>query len=194
MDIFESKADVKSIEKFSRKAYANGVIKKAIETMLDPTSNLTEDERRQYEQKVMAKLKSGKHLTSEEMNYLKLHNPVLYRTALRVELAKQRLKEQLKHCKSKEEAKNVICGAISGVSDKDPDREYIVAGLQETAKNYRKDSHYARLPETIKQEKKSKIRRNYDFDDEETEEEDGVKCFSPIYEVLESLPVFDVVQ
>jgi hypothetical protein len=166
----------------------NKAWKTAMTDLIDPTSDMSEDEIKQYEAKIMAKLKAGKHLTAEEMNYLQLHNPAMYRTALRVQLEKQRIKEELKHCKSKEEANNIIAGAVSSISDKDSDKEYLVAGIMETAKNFRKDAHYARLPETIEQGKKKKD-RSYDFDDDE----DG-KEYSPIIEVLETLPEFDVMQ
>lgn len=175
--------------------------KKAVEEILDPASAMTEEECRQFEQKILAKLKSGKNLSSEEMNYLKIHNPVLYRTAMRVKLAKQRLKEQLKHCRSKEEANDVIAAAIGGISDKDPDREYLVAGLAETAKNFRKDSHYARLPETIEKSRNRKG-RSYDFDDEEKEDDFSGDYFlynfsgdySPVIEIIQPLSRFDIFQ
>lgn len=179
-------SDRQNIRKYIREAY-----NEAIESLVDPTSNMTEEEKKQYDQKIMAKLRSGKHLTAEELNYLKIHNPVMYRTAMRVEMVKQRLKEQLSHCKSKEEANDIIFGAISGISDKDPDKEYLVAGIQETAKNFRKDSKYARLPDTIEQSKKKRTKKINHFDDDE---EESVGNYTPIIEVIEALPTFDVVQ
>lgn len=51
----------------------------------------------------------------------------------------------------------MIAMEMSAVSDKDPDREYMLAGLQETAKEYRQDSHYSRLPDTREQAKKRRV-------------------------------------
>ena len=79
----------------------------------------------------------------------------MYQKALRVQNAKERLQTRLEHCRSKEEANDVIAMEMSAVSDKDPDREYMLAGLQETAKEYRQDSHYSRLPDTREQAKKT---------------------------------------
>ncbi|MCI5640257.1 MAG: hypothetical protein MR316_04650 [Lachnospiraceae bacterium] len=159
-------------------------------SVLDPTADMSDEERQQYEQKIIRKLKMGKRLTTEEMQYLQTYNPALYRTALRVQMAKERLQKQLENCKSKEEANDAISSAISGISDKDPDREYLAAGLQETAKNFRQDSRYARLPNT-KEEAARKKGREYAFDDGD-EKKQG-KSYSPIIEVIESLPSFNTV-
>lgn len=194
MGIYGRNVGLTTSDKQNLRQYMRETCKKAIEALIDPSSRMSEDEKRQYNQKIMAKLKRGKHLTSEEMNYLKIHNPVLYRTAMRVEIEKQRLKEQLKHCKSKEEANNIISEAICGIGDKDPDKEYLVAGIQETAKNFRKDSRYARLPDTIEQAKRKRTKRIHDFEDGEEVEVETFRDYSPIIEVIESLPTFDAVQ
>lgn len=190
MDMYERKAELIVTDRQNFRRYIGKAYNKVIESLVDPASNMTEEEKKQYDQKIMAKLRNGKHLTVEELNYLKIHNPVMYRIAMRVEMVKQRLKEQLSHCKSKEEANDIIFGAISGISDKDPDKEYLVAGIQETAKNFRKDSKYARLPDTIEQSKKKRTKEINHFDDEE----ESVGNYTPIIEVIEALPTFDVVQ
>ncbi|MFR1425038.1 MAG: hypothetical protein ACLSTG_06945, partial [Clostridium sp.] len=58
--------------------------------------------------------------------------------------------------------------------------------LQETAKEYRQDSHYSRLPDTREQAKKTK-NRAYHFEEDDSKN----TVYSPIIEVMESLPVFD---
>ena len=77
---------------------------------------------------------------------------------MRVKTAKQQLKEQLRHCKSKQEANTLIARAISRISDKDPDKTYLTAGLRKVAEEFKKSFRYARLPETNDQKKGKKAR------------------------------------
>ena len=74
-------------------------------------------------------------MSSAEMNYLQIYNPTMYQKALRVQNAKERLQTRLEHCRSKEEANDVIAMEMSAVSDKDPDREYMLAGYRRRPKN-----------------------------------------------------------
>jgi cytochrome c551/c552 len=166
-------------------------IKQALENLLDPTSGMSEEEEKAYRNRVVSKLKNGKNLTAEEMNYLQIHDPELYRTAMRVRNQKAILKEQLKHCRSKEQANAIISQTIGCISDKDPDKEYLVAGLREVADKYRKSNQYARLPETEEEAKKKKKRV---LVMEETKREDEDEEVTPIQELLDILPTFDVVQ
>ena len=101
-------------------------------------------------------MQRGANLSVEELNYLRIHNPELYRSAMRVKTAKQQLKEQLRHCKSKQEANTLIVRAISRISDKDPDKTYLTAGLRKVAEEFKKSFRYARLPETNDQKKDKK--------------------------------------
>ena len=184
--ITNSKEILSQDEKMALRERIQDICKKAVSELMDPTSQMSDEERAQYEQKIFQKLKQGKRLSSAEMNYLQIHNPTMYQKALRVQNAKERLQTRLEHCRSKEEANDVIAMEMSAVSDKDPDREYMLAGLQETAKEYRQDSHYSRLPDTREQAKKTK-NRAYHFE----EDVSGDTVYSPIIEVMESLPVFD---
>ena len=126
--------------------------KKVCEQLTDITSGMSEEEKQDYEKKIRAKLQRGANLSVEELNYLRIHNPELYRSAMRVKTAKQQLKEQLRHCKSKQEANTLIVRAISRISDKDPDKTYLTAGLRKVKKRFR----YSRLPETNDQKKDKK--------------------------------------
>ena len=115
--------------------------KKVCEQLTDITSGMSEEEKQDYEKKIRAKLQRGANLSVEELNYLRIHNPELYRSAMRVKTAKQQLKEQLRHCKSKQEANTLIAWTISRISDK-----------------FKKSFRYARLPETNDQKKDKKAR------------------------------------
>lgn len=169
------------------------VWKSVIEELTDPASGMSEEEIKAYEAKIRAKLKRGKKLTSKEMDFLRQHNPELYRTALRVQLRKQQLAQQLKNCRSKAEAAEVARRSITSISSEDPDKECLVAGLSETMRQFKKSSAYARLPQTEDpNQKKRKRSKGHPFE-EKTEDENG-REITPIQEVLDELPKFDVVQ
>lgn len=104
--------------------------------------------------KITAKLKAGKRLTSQEMSFLMKHSPALYQTAKRVQMQREALENQLKHAKSKEEANEIIGDALGGVSKKDPDAEYIIAAYQDEAKTFKSQSAYEKLPNTKEEAKK----------------------------------------
>lgn len=171
----------------------NSVWKTVIEDLTDPASDMSEDEKKAYEARVLAKMKRGGKLNAEEMNFLRLHNPELYRSALRVKLRKEQLVQQLKHCRSKSEAADVARRAVSSIGSKDPDKEFMVAGLSETFRQFKKSSAYARLPQT-EDEQKKKGRKSSAVRFEEKAEGESSFEMTPIQEVLDELPVFDVVQ
>lgn len=52
-----------------------------ISELLSPACGMTEEEKAAYLAKIMAKLKSGKKLTAEEMRFLQAEDPALYQQA-----------------------------------------------------------------------------------------------------------------
>ncbi|SES83135.1 hypothetical protein [[Clostridium] polysaccharolyticum] len=100
---------------------------------------------------ITAKLKAGKRLTAEEKAFLLRHSPALYQTAKRVEIQREALKNQLEHARSKEEAAAIYSSALGGVSKKDPDREYILAAIQDEMKTFQSTDSYKKLPATSKE-------------------------------------------
>lgn len=114
----------------------------------------SEEEKTKRLNKITAKLKAGKRLTAEEKAFLQKYAPALYQTARRVELQREAVKNQLEHAKSKEEANEIIGNALSGVSSKDPDKEYIVAAIMDEAKEFKSSDVYKELPATKKDDKK----------------------------------------
>ena len=180
--------DTKSLE-----TQEKNVWKSMIEELTDPAAGMSEEEIKEYEAKITSKLKRGKKLTAKEMEFLRKHNPELYRSALRVKLRKEQLEHQLKNCHSKSEAAEVARRAVTSISSKDPDKEFMVAGLSETIRQFKKSSAYARLPQTEEPEQKKKRRgRALNFHEKTEDEEKGV--ITPIQELLDELPTFDVVQ
>lgn len=114
---------------------------------LDPTEGLSEEEKQAYEAKIMQKLRSGKKLTSEEMNYLRVKNPQLYAQAARVQAMRENLKKQLENCRSKEEVEKVYGNSVSMVSKNDPMKEAIVAAYDDVMKEFKKTDKYQALPQ-----------------------------------------------
>lgn len=124
------------------------LLKKELEAMYDPIKDMTEEDHAAYKQKLMAKVQSGKKLTAQEMNYLRIHDPAAYRLARRLEYKRMKLEQRLKACQSKEEAEEVYNQSIGGISKEDPDREAIMNTYKETYEEFKKTMQYARLPET----------------------------------------------
>ncbi len=174
----------------------NKIWQGAIEALIDPTYGMDEEESAAYMGRIMSKLKSGKNLTQEELNYLSLHNQQLYTTALRVKYQKEALKNRLKNCKSKEEAQEVIDNAIGGVNKEDPDREYLIAGFREVEKEFKKSGDYNRLPYRDEKSERKKLLKYLDNKNYEDEKEAVDNIFNnekitPIAELLDTLPVFE---
>lgn len=146
-------------ENRNRKRTEASIWKEVIEAMADPAAGMEEPERKNYEQKIMQKLKMGKRLSSEELDYLRIHNPDLYRTAMRVENARKAFRTRLSNCKSKEEAQQAISGqmeVLKAMKD-DPDREYMTEMVKKEIETFKKSSAYAKLPATREEgEKKAK--------------------------------------
>ena len=96
----------------------------------------------------MAKLKSGKRLTAEEMRFLQAENPQLYQQAARVQSMRDSLEARLSSCSSKEEAQQTYADALTHIGRDDPMKEYIVAAYDDAMKDFQKSDAYRSLPET----------------------------------------------
>ncbi|GEM_PF-442343 len=170
--------------------------------------------------RIMAKLKSGKKLSPKELDYLKKHNPALYALAVRVQRMIKALEEKLKNARSKEEANDIIMGAMLSVSKQDPAREYLLAAINDISKEFHDSKQYASLPDTNEeadkklQKKENRIRELQNEDEYSREERIGdeysrEKCisegynreslcdsefdlisWSPLTEVYEAMPKF----
>lgn len=130
--------------------------KETIAQMESSLIKMSEEDKAAYEQKIRQKMQAGKKLTSEEMNYLRVNQPELYQSAMRVETARKALRIKLKNCKSKEEVQNVISvqTEVLKAMEGDTDREYLAAMVEHEVETFRKSSAYARLPERIEDGKK----------------------------------------
>lgn len=155
-----------------------------------------EEKKQQKLQHIMNKLKHGKKLTAQEMEFLKMNYPDAYQRALRVQKMAEMLENQLKHAKSKQEANGYIAAAIGGVSDDDPDKEYLVAAYNEISKEFHHSSAYHRLPDTIEDTKKQRkssgdngFERN--AEDENDSNEDLMQ-WTPLQEIIDAAPTLEL--
>lgn len=136
---------------------ARQLLKKELEAMYDPMDDMTEEQHAVYKNKLMAKIQSGKKLSSQEMNYLRVHDPAAYRMARRMEYKRMKLEQRLKHCRSKEEVEEVFTQSMDGISEDDPDREALMKTYQTAYEEFKKTMQYARLPETKKEAKANNL-------------------------------------
>lgn len=150
--------------------------KDVLEALVDPASGMDEAERANYEQKIMQKLKSGKRLTAEELEYLRIHNPELYRIAARVEKERRVFKSKLGNCKSKEEVQQVISVEMEVLKAMkgNPAQEYMAAMVKKEVQDFKKTSEYARLPQKREEGEEKKGKEKLPQEDENGMEEDGV--------------------
>ena len=158
---------------------------------------MSEENRREMDTRIMAKLKSGKKLSQKELDYLRRTNPILYAEAMRVQRMAEALEEQLKHAKSKEEVNQIFTTALSGISKNDPDREYLIASFNRISEEFRKSKAYNELPTTIEEAKKKKKQADPDpdlfkEDDEDDDHDHDLKNWSPLQEMFDQMSSFSV--
>ena len=171
-----------------------------VEHILSNTDNvneMSEENRREMDARIMAKLKSGKKLSQKELDYLRRTNPILYAEAMRVQRMAEALEEQLKHAKSKEEVNQIFTAALSGISKNDHDREYLIASFNRISEEFRKSKAYNELPTTIEEAKKKKKQTDQDpdpdlFKEDDVDDDQDLKNWSPLQEMFDQMPSFSV--
>lgn len=117
-----------------------------ISELLSPACGMTDEEKQRYLAHILAKLKSGKKLTAEEMRFLQAEEPQLYQQAARVQTMRDAFENRLKNCKSKEEAAKIFTEAMSSISDKDPMKEFIYAAYEDVYREYQETGGYKHEP------------------------------------------------
>ncbi len=129
--------------------------------------------REKLDAKIQAKLESGKRLSEKELNYLRKYNPQMYAHALRIEIKRRAVEEQLKHAKSKQQVQEIEDGALASIGKNDPIKKYMVAAVLRTVSEFRKSEAYQKLPETEKEKKKTQA-NEWQTDSGEEEDEETV--------------------
>ena len=167
------------------------------EYLLDKSADiedLSDEKREKMDAQIAAKLKAGKKLSPKELAYLRRTNPSMYAHAMRVQKMAEAIEERIKHAKSKQEADDVIISSLNGISKNDPDREYIVAAVNRISSEMHKSSVYNRLPNTdIEAQKSRKSKKEISFESaEDDEDEFDLDNWSPLSELLDHMPAFNV--
>lgn len=144
--------------------------------------------------KITAKLKSGKKLTSKEAHFLQKYNPQLYQQYLRIQQMAKAVENQLKHAQTKQEVNDIILHAFGCVSDKDPYKEYVIAAIDRVIKDFQNSDAYEKLPDTNEEaQKNQKSRKPNDPEENDDFAEDSFDPmeWSPLQDVIDSMPTFD---
>lgn len=146
---------------------------KCIEDKIKKTEFTPEEQKANKEKtdKIMAKLKAGKKLTSKDMTFLQNTNFDAYIHALRVQQTRKNIVSALKHAKSKAQVNLIIARALGSIDERDPDKELLIAAINDIADKFKKSSAYQHLPETDRDAKK-KDRVNQFSDEAEDDDED----------------------
>lgn len=135
-------------------------LKEAVDAIFDPTTGMSEEEKKKFVQKLYRKLESGKKLSADEMQYLRKNDPVTYAKAAKVQVLRESLKKQLKSATSKEKAADIYTQAMSRISEDDPARKEIMAAYDDVYKEFRKSDEYKALPNTEKEAKEKAANNN----------------------------------
>jgi hypothetical protein len=163
-----------------------------LEKLLDSSSGMSDREKEKMNARIYAKLKSGKKLSVKEEQFLRSTNPQLYAQYLRIRAMADSMENRLKQARSKEEANQIITSALSSVSDKDPYKQYVVAALDETAKEFKKSDAYAKLPDKKEDAKKQKGSGQGKEDPDVSADSDDFDpmTWSPLQEIIDAQPTF----
>lgn len=105
-----------------------------------------------YEARLEAKVRAGKKLTGEELNYIRIHMPELYAKAIRMMAKRQAVEQAFKSCKSKQEVDAALSAQMLAVGENDADREMLCNAIQEVAAEFKSSGAYKALPEKIQKE------------------------------------------
>lgn len=132
------------------------MLKDAVDSIFDPTSGMTEEQKKKFIEKLENKIKHGKKLTADEMQYLRINNPIEYAKMAKVQIQREALENRLKSCKSKEEAHDLYVDAMSKISDNDPAKRETIAAYNDTYKEFQKSNEYSSLPNTKKEAEEKK--------------------------------------
>lgn len=91
---------------YTKKMEARKAAKQAVESMAEHMREEKQNSDKDM-QTITLKLGSGKKLSTKEMEYLSKKNPQLYQKAKQIEAEKEKYKEELKRCKTKEEVQRL---------------------------------------------------------------------------------------
>ena len=135
-------------------------LKEAVDSIFDPTTAMTEEQKKKFVEKLYKKLENGKKLTPDELQYLRMNDPVTYAKAARIQTLREAFKKQLENAKSKEEAADMYLQNMSRISEDDPAKKELEAAYSDVYEEFKKTENYRRLPETRKEAEEERDKKN----------------------------------
>lgn len=158
------------------------------------TDKMSDEDKNSMSNSIHQKLRSGRKLSQKEEQFLRETNPELYMHYMRIRARAEIMAEQLKHAKTKQEANDIITASIASVSDKDPAKEYTLAAMNKVGEDFKATRAYQKLPNTPADLKKKKTKDNNVFVEktDHSDEEIDLMNWSPLQEVINAMPKFDV--
>jgi hypothetical protein len=166
-----------------------------MEKINDDSDSMSDEDKEKMRARIEAKLKSGKKLSAKEVRFLQETDPQLYMQYQRIRAMADSMASQLKSAKTKQQANDIITSSMSSVSDKDPYKEYVLAAMSETAKEFKKSSYYNRLPDNdteLKQKKKAAAYDKSEENEDDTEDDFDPMSWTPLQDIIDSMPTFHV--
>lgn len=151
------------------------VMKQAIDDLFDPTAGMTEEEKQDFLAEMKRKIKNGEKLTADEMQYLRVNDPLEYARMAKVQMQREMLKKQLENCKSKEEAQELYVDAMSRISDDDPTKVETMAAYNNVYDEFRKSDAYEALPATKEEAEEQEDKYTSMLKPDYEEESDSIK-------------------
>ena len=158
------------------------------------TDKMSDEDKNSMSNSIQQKLRSGRKLSQKEEQFLRETNPELYMHYMRIRARAEIMAEQLKHAKTKQEANDIITASIASVLDKDPAKEYTLAAMHKVGEDFKATRAYQKLPNTPADLKKKKTKDNNVFVEktDHSDEEIDLMNWSPLQEVIDAMPKFDV--
>ncbi len=136
------------------------IFKEAIDSIFDPTTAMTDKQKENFVKEIQRKIDKGEKLTYDEMQYLRINNPVQYAKMVKVQMKREALERRLEACKSKQEAQEVYVDAVSRISKDDSAIKETLAAYDSTMEEFKKTDQYKRLPQEEEKEEDKKSYNN----------------------------------
>lgn len=136
------------------------VFKEAIDNIFDPTTAMTDKQKEDFIKEIQRKIDKGEKLTYDEMQYLRINNPVQYAKMVKVQMKREALERRLEACKSKQDAQEVYVDAVSRIGKDDSAIKETLAAYDNTMEEFKKTDQYKRLPQEEEKEEDKKSHNN----------------------------------
>ncbi len=134
--------------------------------------------------RITQKMKAGKKLSAEELEFLKNNDYALYFKYIKILREREAFEEKLKNAKTKQEAADIRNITMSGINKSSGDaeeKEIKSAQFSEAYKEFSDSKQFSQLPESdIELNKNNKIKKNKDNkeNDKKTSDEDSIMNYT----------------